>query len=42
VLVAGRPKTQVAALRSAVVDTFLFTGCDAIAALTELHAALGV
>ena len=42
VLLAGRPREQEAALRSAGVGTFVFAGCDAIAVLTSLHEALGV
>ena len=42
VLLAGRPKAQEAALKSAGVDTFIFAGCDAVATLTSLHEALGV
>jgi methylmalonyl-CoA mutase len=42
VLLAGRPKTQEAALKAAGVDTFIFAGCDAVAALQGLHEALGV
>jgi methylmalonyl-CoA mutase len=41
VLLAGRPKDQEAALKAAGVDAFVFAGGDAIAMLTELHAALG-
>jgi methylmalonyl-CoA mutase len=42
VLLAGRPKEQEAALTAAGVDTFIFPGGDAIAALTKLQEALGV
>jgi methylmalonyl-CoA mutase len=42
VLLAGRPREQEAALRSAGVDTFVFAGCDAIAVLAKLQEALGV
>jgi methylmalonyl-CoA mutase len=42
VLLAGRPKDQEAALRTAGVDTFVFAGGDAIATLTRLHGVLGV
>jgi methylmalonyl-CoA mutase len=42
VLLAGRPRDQEAALKAAGVDVFLFAGGDAVAALTALHAALGV
>jgi methylmalonyl-CoA mutase len=42
VLLAGRPREQEAALRSAGVDTFVFAGCDVIAVLAKLHEALGV
>jgi methylmalonyl-CoA mutase len=42
VLLAGRAKDQEAALRAAGVDTFIFTGGDAVAALTKLHEALRV
>jgi methylmalonyl-CoA mutase len=36
IYLAGRPKEQ-AALRAAGVDTFIFTGCDALAILREAH-----
>jgi methylmalonyl-CoA mutase len=42
VLLAGRPKDQVAALEAAGVDDFISAGDDAIATLAKLHAALGV
>ena len=42
VLLAGRPKEQECALKSAGVETFIFAGCDAIATLASLHKALGV
>jgi methylmalonyl-CoA mutase len=42
VLLAGRSKEQEAALKAAGVDTFVFAGGDAIAALTRLHEVLGV
>jgi methylmalonyl-CoA mutase len=42
VVLAGRPREQEAALRSAGVDTFAFAGCDAIAVLSRLHEVLGV
>ncbi len=42
VLLAGRPRDQGSALRAAGVDAFIFAGGDAVAALTELHSALGV
>ena len=42
VLLAGRPREQEAALRSAGVATFVFAGCDAIEVLTRLQEALGV
>ena len=42
VLLAGRPKAQLAALEAAGVDTFIHAGCDAIATLTKLHETLGV
>jgi methylmalonyl-CoA mutase len=42
VLIAGRPRDQQAALKTAGVDTFIFAGCDAIATLTDLQEALGV
>ncbi|HEX6000803.1 MAG TPA: methylmalonyl-CoA mutase family protein [Hyphomicrobiaceae bacterium] len=41
-LLAGRPKEQEAALKTAGVDAFIFAGGDAVATLTGLHAALGV
>jgi methylmalonyl-CoA mutase len=42
VLVAGRPKDQEAALTAAGIDAFIFAGGNAVATLTELHAALGI
>lgn len=42
VLLAGRPKDQEAALKTAGIDTFVFAGSDAIATLTKLHEVLGV
>ncbi len=42
VLLAGRPKDQEAALKSAGVDSFVFAGGDAIGTLKHLHKALGV
>lgn len=42
VLLAGRPKDQEAALKSAGVDAFVFAGGDAIGTLKHLHNALGV
>ncbi len=42
VLLAGRPKDQEAALKAAGVDSFVFTGGNAVATLTALHNALGV
>ena len=42
VLVAGRPKEQETTLKAAGVDAFIFAGNDAVAALAELHRALGV
>jgi len=42
VLLAGRPKDQMAALEAAGVDDFVFAGGDSVATLTKLHAALGV
>jgi methylmalonyl-CoA mutase len=42
VLLAGRPKDQVAALEAAGVDDFIAAGGDAVATLTKLHQALGV
>ena len=41
VLLAGRPKDQEAALKSAGVDAFVFAGGDAIGTLKHLHNALG-
>jgi methylmalonyl-CoA mutase len=37
VLLAGRPKEQEAALKSAGVDAFVFAGCDAVATLGRLQ-----
>ena len=37
VLLAGRPKEQEAALKSAGVDAFVFAGCDAVATLARLQ-----
>ncbi len=42
VYLAGRPREHEAALKAAGVDAFIFAGADAIAVLTQLHAALGV
>ena len=42
VMLAGRPKTQDAALKAAGVDGFIFAGCDMIETLTALQRALGV
>ncbi len=42
VYVAGRAKGFEAELRSAGVDAFVYAGIDAVATLTQLHAALGV
>jgi methylmalonyl-CoA mutase len=42
VLLAGRPKGQEDALCAAGVDSFIFAGGDAAAALQRLHAALGI
>jgi methylmalonyl-CoA mutase len=42
VLLAGRPKEQEAALKSAGVDRFVYAGGDAIGTLKHLHEALGV
>jgi len=42
VLLAGRPASEEKALRCAGVDTFVFTGCDAIAVLSRLHEVLDV
>jgi methylmalonyl-CoA mutase len=42
VYLAGRPKEQEDALRSAGVDAFIFAGIDMPATLKDLHAALGV
>jgi methylmalonyl-CoA mutase len=36
-LLAGRPKEQEAALKSAGVDVFVFAGCDAVATLARLQ-----
>ena len=41
VLLAGRPKNE-AELKAAGVDTFLYAGQDAIAALSALHADVGI
>ena len=40
IYLAGRPRAQEAALRSAGVGTFIFAGCDALAILTTAHATL--
>jgi methylmalonyl-CoA mutase len=42
VLLAGRPKEQDAALKSAGVDTCIYVGVDAVETLARLHKALGV
>jgi methylmalonyl-CoA mutase len=42
VCLAGRPKEREDALKAAGVDTMLFAGMDAVAALTSLQKALGV
>jgi methylmalonyl-CoA mutase len=42
VLLAGLPKDQGTALKSAGVDTFIFAGGDAVVTLTNLHETLGV
>ncbi|MGE0768625.1 MAG: methylmalonyl-CoA mutase family protein [Hyphomicrobiaceae bacterium] len=42
VYLAGRPKEQEAALEAAGVDTMLYAGMDAVAALTDMQKALGV
>jgi methylmalonyl-CoA mutase len=42
VLVAGRPKDQVAALKAAGADQFVYVGCDIIETLSAVHAALGI
>lgn len=42
VVLAGRPGESEAKLRAAGIDQFVFTGQDALAELTTLHAALGV
>lgn len=42
VYLAGRPKDQEAALKSAGVDEFLYAGVDAISALTSIQVALGI
>lgn len=42
ILLAGRPGEHEAAWRKAGITDFLFTGCDAIAALEALHARLGI
>ncbi len=42
VVLAGRPGESEAKLREAGIDQFVFTGQDALAELTTLHAALGV
>ncbi len=42
VLLAGRPGAQEATWRAAGVDDFVYRGCDFLASLGQLHAALGV
>jgi methylmalonyl-CoA mutase len=42
VLLAGRPKELEVGLKAAGVDTFIFAGADAVAALSKLHETLGV
>lgn len=42
VLLAGRPGEDEARLRAAGVDDFIHAGCDMVAVLRKLHAALGV
>lgn len=42
VLVAGRPRNIEAQLKAAGVDDFIYAGCDMVAALTKLHADLGI
>ena len=42
VLVAGRPRSQEAALTAAGVDSFIFAGADAPTILSRLHTALGI
>lgn len=42
VLLAGRPREQEAALKSAGVDEFIYAGADAVAILDRLHKLLGV
>jgi methylmalonyl-CoA mutase len=42
VLLAGRPGGQETALRAAGVDSFVYSGCDAVETLTMLHKTLGV
>jgi len=42
VVIAGKPGEHETAFRAAGVDQFIFAGQDAIEALTQLHAALGV
>jgi methylmalonyl-CoA mutase len=38
---AGRPGEQESALRAAGIDTFIFAGCDVLAALQGTHALIG-
>ena len=42
VYLAGRPKSQEAALKAAGVDAFAYAGCDKIETLTALQNALGI
>lgn len=42
VYLAGRPKNLEAALRAAGVNTFVYSGCDALATLTAAHDILGI
>lgn len=42
VLLAGRPGPDEAKLHAAGIDTFLHAGCDRLAALSRIHAALGI
>ena len=42
VMLAGRPSSQEADLKEAGVDRFWYAGQDAVAALSDLHAALGI
>ena len=42
VLLAGRPSVNQARLRAAGIDDFIHAGCDMVAALSRIYAALGI